>query len=244
MVEVRHWIIRLPLIGALLERAARRRRRARFRGSDAYWEVRYRAGETSGLGSYGPMAEFKAEVVNSFVEERGLRSVIEFGCGDGAQLRLASYPEYTGLDVSVSAVERCRALFAQDRTKHFFQYTIDYPQDLPSPPRADLALSIDVIYHLVEDAVFDRHLRDLFAAAGRYVIIYSSDFERIEPVPHVRHRAFTRWVAEHAPGWRLLRRIPNRYPYNEADGSGSLAEFYIYEKRPDAPSSADASAED
>lgn len=37
---------------------------------------------------------------NDFVRARGIDSVIEFGCGDGAQLALAEYPAYGGIDVS------------------------------------------------------------------------------------------------------------------------------------------------
>ena len=46
------------------------------------------------------LAAFKAEVPNDFVRARGIDSVIEFGCGDGAQLALAEYPAYVGIDVS------------------------------------------------------------------------------------------------------------------------------------------------
>jgi hypothetical protein len=41
--------------------------------------------------------------------------------------------------------------------------------------RFDLELSLDVIYHLVEDEVFDAYMRSLFAHAGRFVVIYSSN---------------------------------------------------------------------
>lgn len=201
-----------------------------FRGSRAYWDERYRAGEDSGAGSYGNLAAFKAEVVNGLVHEHGARSVIEFGCGDGAQLALADYPAYLGLDVSAAVLDRCRARFADDATKRFALYTPDFPRDLPGAARADLGLSIDVLYHLVEEEVFVRHLRDLFGAADRTVVIYSSDFDREEPVPHVRHREFTAWVAENIPGWRRVRRIPNRFPYRPEDGSGSLADFPVYER--------------
>ncbi|MBI9084342.1 MAG: hypothetical protein JEZ11_12140 [Desulfobacterales bacterium] len=72
-----------------------------------YWERRYAQGGTSGAGSYGRLAEFKAEVLNTFVEERGVQNIIEFGCGDGNQLSLAKYPSYVGLDASKTAVTQC-----------------------------------------------------------------------------------------------------------------------------------------
>lgn len=45
--------------------------------------------------------------------------MIEFGCGDGNQLSLLQVPGYTGVDVSRSAVEKCRSKFKDDSTKKF-----------------------------------------------------------------------------------------------------------------------------
>ncbi len=221
---------RTQLLRGISARLGRWRQRAFFSGSRKYWDHRYRAGGTSGAGSYGNLAAFKAEVLNGLVREYDLESVIEFGCGDGAQLALADYLRYLGLDVSPSVLDRCRARFRGDPTKSFALYTSDFPRDVLPSARADLALSIDVLYHLVEEDVFARHLVDLFASADRMVAIFSSDFDREESVPHVRHRVFSAWVSANIRDWRLLRRIPNRYPYREENGSGSLAEFFVYEK--------------
>src|SRR5262245_34936259 len=73
----------------------------------AYWDRRYAAGGTSGDGSYGHLAAFKARVLSTFVAENAITSCIEFGCGDGNQLGLIPWPRYIGLDVSVAAVTRC-----------------------------------------------------------------------------------------------------------------------------------------
>lgn len=101
--------------------------RERFDDTRSYWERRYAAGGTSGSGSYGRLAQFKAEILNAFVSENDVRTVLEFGCGDGHQLGLARYPSYTGLDVSATAVQLCKERFADDPTKSFFVYTPDDP---------------------------------------------------------------------------------------------------------------------
>ena len=88
-----------------------------FPGSLNYWESRYRDGGTSGSGSFGRLAEFKANVINSFVQNNNIGSVIEFGCGDGNQLSLASYPSYIGLDTSHKAIELCKKRFKEDKSK-------------------------------------------------------------------------------------------------------------------------------
>ena len=91
-------------------------------------------------------------------------------------------------------------------------------------------LSLDVIYHLVEDQVFDECMRTLVGASHRFMIIYASDSDdnREYQGPHVKHRQFSRWLWENAPEWRLLERIPNRYPYRGDYTEGSFAEFFIY----------------
>lgn len=199
---------------------------APFPGSTAYWEARYAAGGNSGVGSYGDFAAFKAEVLNRFVQSHQVTSVIEFGCGDGHQLSLAQYPAYLGLDVSSTAVTQCRERFKSDASKTF-RLIGEYRGE-----QADLALSLDVIFHLIEDEVYHRYMRTLFDASRRYVIIYSSNSNGISgpDAAHVRHRKFTTWVEANAWDFRLTEHLPNRYPYRGDYKKGSFAEFYMYER--------------
>lgn len=204
-----------------------------FRNSGDYWEQRYQRGGNSGSGSYSRLAEFKADVLNTFVDRHGVTSVVEFGCGDGAQLALARYPSYTGVDISSKAVELCRAKFANDPSRQFCESS-SAADDLT----ADLALSLDVIYHLVEDKVFHAYMRRLFRSARRFVIIYASNMDQRWPDRHVRHRHFTRWVERNAPAWRLHSCIKNAYPFDpENPTQTSFADFYVFEPaRPQAQS--------
>ena len=195
-----------------------------FKSSDSYWEQRYKNGGTSGAGSYGRLAKYKAEVLNAFVKERGVKSVIEFGSGDGNQLILAEYPKYTGVDVAETAVRACRARFAGQDEKTFMSVA-EYDGS-----RAELALSLDVIYHLVEDAVFEQYIRALFDAAVRFVIIYASNKDEQPVEKHVRHRKFTDWVSKNRTDFRLIDHQPNRYPFNPSDPDNtSFSEIYIFE---------------
>jgi SAM-dependent methyltransferase len=192
--------------------------------SQLYWPVRYRLGGISGPGSLGRMAEFKARVLNTFVAENGIRSVIEFGCGNGDQLSLAKYPAYRGFDISNAALERCRARFSDDDTKTF-RHLSEYRDDA-----ADLALSLDVIFHLVEDAVYERHMRLLFQSATRFVIIYSSDYELPEWRYQIRHRKHSAWVAANRGNWHLAKVIPNQFSHVEGRSDTSFCNFYIYSR--------------
>lgn len=201
-----------------------------FPGSRLYWETRYASGGTSGRGSYGELAVYKAEFLNRFVREHQVRSVIEFGCGDGNQLSLAEYPSYIGLDVAKTAIARCASAFGQDRTKSFFLYDSGAFVDHHAVFRAELGLSLDVIFHLTEDAIFEGYMRHLFGAAQRFVIAYSSDEERADREPHIRHRKFTSWISNRLPEWRLVQRQANPHPMTPDRRTGSCADFFVFER--------------
>jgi hypothetical protein len=102
---------------------------------------------------------------------------------------------------------------------------------VPADLKADLTLSLDVIYHLVEDQVFEEYMSALFAASRRWVIVYSSNHDAQPEAVHVRHREFTRWVARHWPDFQLKERIANAFPFDAADPQQtSFADFYIFER--------------
>jgi hypothetical protein len=198
------------------------RQRLIFADSVSYWERNYERGGTSGCGSYGAHADAKAEFLNGFVSENDLQSVIEFGCGDGNQLSLAKYPCYIGLDVSRNAIDMCMQQFADDSTKSFFLYNSAFFVDRASLFSADLAISLDVIYHLIEDSIYERYMAHLFAAGRKYVVVYATNSEIHGTAPHVRHRCFTSWVRDNCRYWQLI---------HTADGPGSgpaRADFFVY----------------
>jgi hypothetical protein len=213
----------------IVRRAVRSVRPAHeFEGSEAYWENRYQSGGTSGPGSYGDFARFKAEVLNAFVAAEGVQSVIEFGCGDGHQLSLARYPRYLGVDVSRFAIARCKGLFSDDPSKEF-KTIEEYAGE-----RADAVLSLDVIYHLVEDYVFDRYMETVFDSAQKWVVIYSSDFEGADEqrhAQHVRHRKFTGWINANRRDWYCAKVVRNKFPFTGDFKTGSHADFYFFTKR-------------
>lgn len=198
-----------------------------FSNSSQYWDDRYNTGGNSGAGSYGRLARFKADVLNDFVIKHGISSVVEYGCGDGAQLELANYPEYTGFDVSPQAVTLCRNKFSGRQNYQFFETKTL----LDKEGSFDLALSLDVIYHLIEDDVFDAYMKRLFAASKNFVIIYSNNIDKKFDAPHVRGRKFTQWCDENAKRWTLFQVIENRYPYDPAEPNDtSHSDFYIYKR--------------
>lgn len=207
-------------------RLSRQLERLRFKGSADYWERRYRSGRNSGAGSYNRLAHFKAKFLNEFVDQNDITSVIEFGSGDGGQLELADYRSYVGVDVAKTAIDEASKRFEDDPSKSFY-----HTSDLPRGLKAELALSLDVIYHLVENEAFESYMRLLFDTATRYVIIYSSNHDEMLDVAHVRHRRFTDWIEKARPDFTLAERVPNVFPFDQNDPENtSFADFYVYQR--------------
>ncbi len=215
-----------PLAGRL-NRAVKGRR---FPGSRAYWERRYASGGTSGAGSEGAEASFKADFLNDFVARERIASVVEFGCGDGRQLARSRYPCYVGLDVARGAIERCIARFSCDATKSFFLYDPECFVDRTGIFTADLALSLDVVFHLVEDRRFALHMHHLFNSGRRFVAIHSSDFDGPGLGPHVRHRDVSAWVAVNRGDFERTAVVESPHRLQD-DGTPVLAKLLVFARR-------------
>jgi hypothetical protein len=197
--------------------------------STLYWRRRYRQGGNSGPGSYGRLAIHKADIINSLVYRHDIESVIEFGSGDGNQLSLFHIPRYVGIDVSEDMVAACQDRYADDPGRSFhLRDTYEVP-----PRGFDMSLSLDVIYHLVEDERFHDYMTDLFAAADRYVLIYASDREVSGKAKHVRQREYSKWIERHAPDWKVERTFEN--PFARRRGSDpettSFAFFRLFARQ-------------
>ncbi len=221
---MKEMIKRIPIVGSISRKIYRALcKQKSFPGSEAYWIQRYNSGGNSGAGSYHKLAEYKAEIINDFVTGNNVTTIIEYGCGDGNQLNLAEYPSYIGFDVSPKAITLCQNIFQDDKTKKFRLMT-EYKGET-----AQLTLSLDVIYHLIEDEVYYSYMERLFDSSERFVIIYSSNYDA-EQEYHEKRRQFTKWVKTNVSHWKLTRHIPNRFPYNGNNEEGSLSDFNIYKK--------------
>ncbi|WP_215226786.1 class I SAM-dependent methyltransferase [Echinicola shivajiensis] len=197
-------------------------RKNKFNSSN-YWEERYKKGGNSGSGSYGNLALYKAEVLNEFVEDNNIKDVIEFGCGDGNQLRYYSFPKYIGFDVSDTAIEKCELFFSFDNAKKFKNIN-DYNFE-----KAELTISVEVLFHLIEDNIYNEYMNRLFDSSLKYVIIFSSNKNDNSTPIHVKHRVFTEWVIENKPSFKLIKIIKNKYGI-ENDPNYSFSDFYIFKK--------------
>ena len=98
----------------------------------------------SGEGSLPPHNRVYARFLEDFIRTRGVRSVLDMGCGDWQFSRLIDWggARYLGLDVVESVVQTNKERFERPGVE-FRRYSGD-PGDLPG---ADLLIAKDVVQH-------------------------------------------------------------------------------------------------
>lgn len=185
--------------------------------STEYWKNRYAKGGHSGLGSYGDLAKYKANFINGFIKFQKIDNLIEYGCGDGNQLALIKCKNIKGIDVSLDALQLCRNKMP-DRV---------FTNNLEVAGCSDLVLSLDVIYHLIEDSVYNDYMANITRMAYKYIIIYAPNYESDEFAKHVKPRKFTDHPA--LAQFKLIHHEPNKYPSTDHN-TGSFSEFNVFER--------------
>ena len=183
-----------------------------------YWERRYRDGRTSGAGSEGDEGTYKARYVSEFMAANNVQSVVDWGCGDGQVLAKIKFPRgtlYTGVDVSQTIVAHMRKAFPQHR---FITPNDDHNWE----DAYRMSMSMDVLFHLPDDADYFEYLDHLFNSATRHVVIYSTNTPNGRTARHVFRRKFTDDIAERFLDWELKTAEP---PLR-----AGLASFFVYGK--------------
>lgn len=183
--------------------------------AERFWDQRYRRGRSSGAGSEGQAAVRKARVINDLIRAESIESVVDWGVGDGTVLSMLT-PEvqYTGVDISEFVVARLKRTWQHDARRSFRLL------NEVGVVQADLALSLDVIFHCIDDFDYDMHLRRVFSSAQRFVLIHSTDHDGGRTAKHVRWRHFTPDVERIAPGWELKSEPDDR----------QVTDFYLYRR--------------
>lgn len=187
--------------------------------SGKYWEDRYKQGGNSGDGSYNDYAEYKSEVINSIIEEYSIKSINEYGHGDGNQLKyFKGFSTYTGFDISPTVRVKCQNIYKDSKNIKFIDSTNNFTT-------CDLVLSIDVIYHLVEQEVFEKHIKDLFSTNSKYVLIYTIDADKGSS-QHVKARKTTSYIKDNIKNYTLLKTIPGFHNQTQYDSQDLV--FLLY----------------
>jgi len=181
--------------------------------SKKYWENRYHTGGDSGRGSYGDFKKFKTRIINQILDEYNINEVYDLGCGDGSQIEHINIHnmKYVGFDVSETAINICK--------KKYPNLIFDNILNIKNYNPVQLTMSNDVIYHLIEDSVYDIYMENLLNKTNKYVLIFSTNFNQKYGNTHVKHRNFDDKLLSE---FTLLKKIKNEIP-------GGIADFYLYE---------------
>jgi SAM-dependent methyltransferase len=182
-----------------------------------YWDSRYKNGGNSGMGSHDePCVNFKKVFVNKIIEKYKCKTVIELGCGDGNQLGyFKNYEKYYGHDISPTIIEKNKLIYKGDDTKIFES---DVNKLLNK--KYDLALSLDVTYHLVGDDIFEEYMNNLFSLSD-IICLFTVNTEEVGSPVHVEHRKIKDYITGNFPEYILI----NTEMYAE-----TRVGFFLYEK--------------
>jgi SAM-dependent methyltransferase len=104
----------------------------------------------SGSGSTSEHAEAYARVIKAFIKDRGVRHVVDCGCGDfriGALL-IDSGVRYTGIDIVASLIDDNRQRYGDERVR--FECLNIIKDELP---QGDLCLIRQVLQHLSNEQI-------------------------------------------------------------------------------------------
>ena len=199
-----------------------------YENSSDYWNQRYLNGGSSGDGSRGRLAEQKSDYVKGIIDLHGITSAIDFGCGDGSQLSefINSLESYIGYEVSPYLVSKLEEQYGGEG-RYFYNYK-SY-----NGSKAELSLSLDVIYHLIEDSVFEDYMRNLFNSSMKFVLIYSSNtaYQHIFQPRHIYHRDVTTWISNNIDNFKFVEYVCNKYPYMwDGNKETSFCDFYLYKR--------------
>lgn len=194
-----------------------------------YWENRYSSNGNSGAGSYGCVAEFKVGQLCKLFADHAIQSMIDLGPGDGNVFSMLKKNgclprRYAGFDVSKTAVDRLRQKFPGHA---FYHYDGAYSSiEDAGVGVADLSMSLDVIFHLVDDRVFEAYMDCLWRASARWIVVFSSNSDTmVDGANHVRHRRWTSWLERNHDGeFELMQVLPLVLP------QFSFSDWYLIKK--------------
>jgi len=182
-----------------------------------YWNDRYISGGNSGDGSYGEQAIIKANYVNNIIDKYNIHSVVDMGVGDGNQLDLLNINNYIGYDISDVIINRLKLKYNNDNTKTF-KHVSEYTN-----MNTDLMLSMEVIFHLIDDDMYDDYMTMMFNSDSKYILIFTmdSDSSYINNAKHVKIRNILEWINNNTNEWDL---IDKKFGF-------SISYFYLYKKK-------------
>ena len=92
----------------------------------------------------------------------------------------------------------------------------------------DLAISCDVLYHLIDLKIWKNYLSNLFSYSNKYIIIYASNDK--DYGSHCLARNFTEYINKKFPTWKLIKKLKTSKFSDSNNKNTSISDFFIYQK--------------
>jgi len=183
-----------------------------------FWKKRYVEGGDSGLGSQGQLFNFKVEFLNKFIEDKKIKSIIDFGHGDLKIAKGLNCKSYTGIDIYTPRDKKGLNLI----NCRFDEYV---------GATAELTVCLDVIYHILkeEQDYMRRTLDKLIEKSKKYIIVYAHDSRKVEffDKEYSSHLFNSKWLQHYLK----KRKEDVKLVYEqEKPYFSSTAQFFIFEK--------------
>ena len=130
-----------------------------------YWETRYAQGGNSGEGSIGRYRRWKWAIINRYAPN--LARVIDIGCGDLTFWEKKRLPEYIGIDISKTIINR-------NIEAHPHSKFIHAPAEITIPGlQAPTVLCLDLLFHIMNDAAYTQILKNICEHSTDKIFIYT-----------------------------------------------------------------------
>ncbi len=173
-----------------------------------YWEKRLRHQfDLTGAGCIVLGPRYNAYLYRARIKalEKALKAtgytlrgadVLEAGCGTGFYTEYclkSQISTYVGLDITSISVETLRERYPNWR---FVQADISADEIPEIDKKFDVVLAADVLFHIVDDAAFEKAIRNLCSALRPGGLLIISDVfpaSTVQVAPHVRLRSLERY---------------------------------------------------
>lgn len=187
-----------------------------------YWDNRYASGGNSGLGSIGKHKEWKWNTLNNNIEN--ITNIIDVGCGDLSFMDNHTIENYTGIDISNTIIEA-------NKTKHpEWKFICSSADKRISGLKGDVVFCHDVLFHIVDDEVYNNIILNLIEYSNKYISIFTWHknplkrmFRSTDNDSYQAYRDFSKYIPIFEnPGFSLI--------CNEKSPCNKYGSLYIFKK--------------
>lgn len=139
--------------------------------ASSFWNERYLMGGNSGKGSRGKKRRIKWEHIKKLIGT--FQSVIDVGCGDLAfwdnrfakKIMTQSGFNYVGIDYSEVIINKNRDRYQE------FKFICTGSNLLVPHLKADVVICFDLLFHLLDEAVFVETIKNLSKYSRNWIVI-------------------------------------------------------------------------